>query len=64
MTLLDVVAAHDFGEPNVESVAANITDPAVLERFVGPETDSVFHLAEVDPGFGTGGLIGARSAPS
>jgi nucleoside-diphosphate-sugar epimerase len=50
MTLLDVVAAHDFGEPKVESVAADITDPAVLERFVGPETGSVFHLAAVVSG--------------
>jgi D-erythronate 2-dehydrogenase len=50
LTLLDVVAADDFGDRKVESVAADITDPAVLERFVGPETASVFHLAAVVSG--------------
>jgi nucleoside-diphosphate-sugar epimerase len=50
LILLDVVAANDFGDRKIESVAADITDPAVLERFVGPETGSVFHLAAVVSG--------------
>ena len=50
LTLLDVVAADNFGDRRVESVAADITDRAVLESVVGRETASVFHLAAVVSG--------------
>ncbi|MFO1126833.1 MAG: D-erythronate dehydrogenase [Rhodospirillales bacterium] len=50
LILLDVVAADDFGDPRVASVAADITDAATLQRVVGPETASVFHLAAVVSG--------------
>jgi nucleoside-diphosphate-sugar epimerase len=50
LTLIDVVAADNLGDPRVESIAADITDRAAVERVIGPETTSVFHLAAVVSG--------------
>ena len=37
LTLLDEVVGNNFGDAKVESVAADITDRAALERFLGPQ---------------------------
>jgi nucleoside-diphosphate-sugar epimerase len=50
LTLLDVVAANDFGDSRVQCVAADITEPGVLEEVVGAQTAAVFHLAAVVSG--------------
>ena len=50
LTLLDVVTANDFGDPRVESIAADMTDGGVLERVFDAEVGGVFHLAAVVSG--------------
>ena len=48
--LLDVVPPPDFGDARVRAQAGDLADPAVIERAVTPDTDSVFHLAAVVSG--------------
>jgi nucleoside-diphosphate-sugar epimerase len=48
--LLDVVAAGGFDDPRIESIAADIADPATLARIVDRDIGSVFHLAAVVSG--------------
>jgi nucleoside-diphosphate-sugar epimerase len=50
VVLLDVVAPPDLGDPRVRGVAGDLADPAVIERTLTPDTDSVFHLAAVVSG--------------
>ena len=50
LTLLDVVPAGDLGDPRVRTIAGDLADPAVVERAITPDTDSVFHLAAVVSG--------------
>ena len=50
LTLLDVVAADDFGDRKVESVAADITDPEVVASVRRRRDAAVFHLAAVVSG--------------
>ncbi len=50
IVLLDVAAAPDFGDARVHTIAADLADPAVVERVVTPDTASIFHLAAVVSG--------------
>jgi len=50
VVLLDVVAPPDLGDPRVRGVTGDLADPAVIERTLTPDTDSVFHLAAVVSG--------------
>jgi len=50
LVLLDVVAPPDLGDPRVRGVAGDLADPAVIERAVTKDTDTVFHLAAVVSG--------------
>jgi D-erythronate 2-dehydrogenase len=49
LVLLDVAAAA-VADPRVTAIAGDLADPAVIERAVTPDTDSIFHLAAVVSG--------------
>jgi nucleoside-diphosphate-sugar epimerase len=49
LVLLDVTTAT-VTDPRVTAVAGDLADPAVVERVVTPDTDSIFHLAAVVSG--------------
>jgi D-erythronate 2-dehydrogenase len=49
LVLLDVVPAS-VADPRVSVITGDLADPAVIERAVAPETDSIFHLAAVVSG--------------
>ena len=49
LVLLDVAAAA-IADPRVTAIAGDLADPAVIERVVTPDTDSIFHLAAVVSG--------------
>ena len=44
------VAQAPTTDPRVKAVAGDLADPALIERVVTPDTDSVFHLAAVVSG--------------
>ena len=50
ITLLDVVAAQGFDDPRIEVVTGDIADAAVIERVIGKDTQSIFHLAAIVSG--------------
>ena len=50
LVLLDVAPAAEFSDTRVTAVAGDLADPAVIERTVTTDTDSVFHLAAVVSG--------------
>ena len=50
LVLLDLAPAPDLSDPRVRTLAGDLADPAVIERAVTPDTDSVFHLAAVVSG--------------
>jgi D-erythronate 2-dehydrogenase len=50
IVLLDVVAPPEVVDPRMRAVAGDIADPAVIERTVTKDTDTVFHLAAVVSG--------------
>jgi D-erythronate 2-dehydrogenase len=49
LVLIDVASAT-LSDPRVEIVAGDLADPALIERALTPDTDSVFHLAAVVSG--------------
>ncbi|WP_442783000.1 D-erythronate dehydrogenase [Collimonas fungivorans] len=49
ITLVDVAAAG-FDDARLEQVIGDITDPALLERVITPQTAAVFHLAAIVSG--------------
>src|SRR4029079_14221447 len=49
LVLLDMTAAA-VDDPRVTAVAGDLADPAVIERVVTLDTDSIFHLAAVVSG--------------
>src|ERR1700682_5361363 len=49
LVLIDVVQPS-VTDPRVESHTGDLADPALIERALTPETDSVFHLAAVVSG--------------
>jgi nucleoside-diphosphate-sugar epimerase len=50
IVLLDVVPAPAFADARVRAAAGDLADPAVIERALAPDTDTVFHLAAVVSG--------------
>ena len=50
IVLLDVVPAALPADPRLTSLAGDLADPAVVERAVTHDTDTVFHLAAVVSG--------------
>jgi nucleoside-diphosphate-sugar epimerase len=50
LVLLDVVAPPDLGDPRASSVVGDLADPAVIDRALTSDTDTVFHLAAVVSG--------------
>ena len=50
IVLLDVVPATVPADPRIAIVAGDLADPAVVERAVTRDTDTVFHLAAVVSG--------------
>ena len=50
ITLLDVVPAHGFDDPRIESITGDIADSAVIDRVITKETQSIFHLAAIVSG--------------
>ena len=50
LALLDVVAPPDLGDPRVKVIVGDLADPAVIERALTADTDTVFHLAAVVSG--------------
>lgn len=50
IVLLDIVAAAGAADPRVTTIVGDLADPAVIERAITPDTDSVFHLAAVVSG--------------
>jgi nucleoside-diphosphate-sugar epimerase len=50
LVLLDVAPAAAIADARVRTIADDLADPAVIERAVTRDTDSVFHLAAVVSG--------------
>jgi nucleoside-diphosphate-sugar epimerase len=50
LTLVDVVAANDFGDARVKSVVGDIADAALVGEVFKAEVDSVIHLAAIVSG--------------
>lgn len=50
ITLLDIVPAAGFDDPRVETATGDISDARVIERFLTPQTTSIFHLAAIVSG--------------
>jgi len=50
LVLLDVAPATDLGDARVRVVTGDLADPALIERALTADTDSVFHLAAVVSG--------------
>jgi nucleoside-diphosphate-sugar epimerase len=50
VVLLDVADPPDLGDPRVRRVTGDLADPAVIERALTGDTDSIFHLAAVVSG--------------
>jgi len=47
ITLLDVVAAPGFDDARIDTVTGYIADAAVIERVIGEDTHTIFHLAAI-----------------
>jgi nucleoside-diphosphate-sugar epimerase len=50
LVLLDMAPATAIADPRVRTISGDLADPAVVERALTPDTDSVFHLAAVVSG--------------
>jgi nucleoside-diphosphate-sugar epimerase len=50
ITLLDMVAAHGFNDPRIQTITGDISDPEVVRAAVTPDTQSIFHLAAIVSG--------------
>ena len=50
LVLLDMAAPADLDDPRIEAIVGDIAEPAVLERAIDRDTQSVFHLAAVVSG--------------
>jgi nucleoside-diphosphate-sugar epimerase len=50
VVLLDVADPPDLGDPRVRRFTGDLADPAVIERTLAGDTDSIFHLAAVVSG--------------
>src|SRR5438067_12491504 len=50
LVLVDITAPPDLGDARVRAVTGDLADPALIERTVTPDTDTIFHLAAVVSG--------------
>ena len=50
ITLLDVVAAQGFDDARIEAVTGDIANAGVIERVIGKDTQTIFHLAAIVSG--------------
>ncbi len=50
LVLADIVPASDIGDARVRVVSGDLADPALIERTLVADTDTVFHLAAVVSG--------------
>src|SRR6185295_2871824 len=50
LVLADIVPAGDLGDARVRVVSGDLGDPALIERTLAADTDTVFHLAAVVSG--------------
>lgn len=50
IVLVDVVPAHDFGDPRVRAVSGDIADGALMRGLIDADTGSIFHLAAIVSG--------------
>ncbi len=50
IVLVDVVPAHDFGDPRVRAVSGDIADGALMRSLIDSDTGSIFHLAAIVSG--------------
>ncbi|MBC7413566.1 MAG: SDR family oxidoreductase [Herminiimonas sp.] len=50
LTLIDMVAAPDFGDARVQVITGDIAEEAMLRQVIDRDTDSIFHLAAVVSG--------------
>jgi nucleoside-diphosphate-sugar epimerase len=50
IVLVDVVPAHDFGDPRVRAVSGDIADGALMRSLIDTDTGSIFHLAAIVSG--------------
>lgn len=50
ITLLDVVAPSGFTDPRIHAVTGDIADPETIAAAIGPETQTIFHLAAIVSG--------------
>jgi nucleoside-diphosphate-sugar epimerase len=50
LVLLDVAPPPAIADPRVTAISGDLADPAVVERALAADTDSVFHLAAVVSG--------------
>jgi nucleoside-diphosphate-sugar epimerase len=50
IVLVDVATGSDLGDARVRAIAGDLADPALVERVVTADTDSIFHLAAVVSG--------------
>jgi len=50
IVLVDIAPAKDLGDARVRIVSGDLADPALIERALGSDTDTIFHLAAVVSG--------------
>src|SRR5215475_4650908 len=50
IVLADIAPARDIGDARVRVVSGDLADPALVERTLATDTDSIFHLAAVVSG--------------
>jgi D-erythronate 2-dehydrogenase len=50
ITLVDVTPANTLNDSRVVAVTGDVADRALLERVIGPNTSSIFHLAAIVSG--------------
>lgn len=50
ITMVDMVAPSEFSDPRIEILVGDITDPAIIDAAITPNTQSIFHLAAVVSG--------------
>jgi nucleoside-diphosphate-sugar epimerase len=50
LVLADIAPARDLGDARVSAISGDLADPALIERTLTADTDTVFHLAAVVSG--------------
>src|SRR5690606_30683099 len=50
ITMVDVAAPAGFSDPRVNVLVGDISDPAIIQAAITPDTQSIFHLAAIVSG--------------